>query len=320
MLCRTLSWGRVPTLVWSHEAVEAEGVSDVGDLACHVVGGAHEQRTALGTQGGELVSGHGAPASLAADAAHGCRIRRIEVGDCLFVGFGYVPVGVDRHRLRFVAALFQGAVVEIDQRLEAGRLAADDGDGQGEAEKACADYGFGAAAYCDPDRQRPVLGARVDHRVGQRGSELAGPGERAFLADLQQQGQLLFEQFVVVGEVVAEEGEGFGERSLARPSIRRGRWRGRRGWRSPGRRGPGRRSSIPLRRWSVGCVRCGRRWRPGPPRGRRRRSPCGGVRLRRRRRGLLVRWSPPPRRPDAGVRPRSARGRRRPPDAFRRMS
>ena len=69
------------------------------------------------------------------------------------------------------------------------------------------------AADRDPDRQRLLQRARVDAAVVDRRAVPARPRDPLGLAQLQQQLELLDEQLVVVGEVVAEERERLDERA-----------------------------------------------------------------------------------------------------------
>src|SRR5690606_18334291 len=82
--------------------------------------------------------------------------------------------------------------------------------GHGEAEAAGADGGGGGSSDADPDRQFLLHRAGTDVGFVQCGAEPSVPGDRVLRADPQQQVELLAVQVGVVGQVVAEEGEGLG--------------------------------------------------------------------------------------------------------------
>ena len=84
---------------------------------------------------------------------------------------------------------------------------ADDGEHQREPVVRCAHDRLRASAHADPGRKWSELRVRHDILVGERGARVARPGDRAALAQLGEQVDLLFEQLLVVGEVVPEEGE-----------------------------------------------------------------------------------------------------------------
>ena len=104
-----------------------------------------------------------------------------------------------------------GPAVEIDQRGELARFAADDGHHQRQPEQTRPDERLGCAADPDPDRQRVLRRPRVDALAGERRPMPARPRHVRRVPDLQEQVQLLGEQRVVVREVQAEQREGLGE-------------------------------------------------------------------------------------------------------------
>jgi hypothetical protein len=110
-----------------------------------------------------------------------------------------------------VPGLGAGAAVEVDQRGELARLAADDRHHQRQSQQPCAHERLRRAADADPDRQRVLDRARVDALPDQGRPVPTRPGHLGPVADLQQQLELLAEQGVVVGEVEAEQREGLGE-------------------------------------------------------------------------------------------------------------
>ena len=113
-----------------------------------------------------------------------------------------------------------GLAVELDQRHEALGLAADDGDGERQAERAGADDRLRRAADGDPDGQRVLHGARPDAGVAQRRAVPARPRDVHVVADPQEQVELLGVEVVVVVEVVAEERERLDERAAAGHDLR----------------------------------------------------------------------------------------------------
>ena len=110
--------------------------------------------------------------------------------------------------------------VELDQRDEALRLAADDGQRQRQPERAGAHHRGRRAADGDPHRQWVLHGPRPHAGAGERRAVAAGPRHALARAQRQQQLELLGEQLVVVVEVVAEERERLGERAAPGPDLR----------------------------------------------------------------------------------------------------
>src|SRR2546430_1966272 len=86
--------------------------------------------------------------------------------------------------MRGVSGSLSRLAVEIDQRPEAARLAADDGDHQGKSEGTGTGERLGRPPDAHPDRQRVLHRPRVDPLSGQGGPESAGPVDRPDIADL----------------------------------------------------------------------------------------------------------------------------------------
>jgi hypothetical protein len=99
-----------------------------------------------------------------------------------------------------VARCPSGLAVEVYQRAEAARLAADDRDHEREAERARADEGFGRAAYAEPDGQGILQRARVDALASEWGAKLAGPGHVFLGAQGEEELEFFGEEGVVVLE------------------------------------------------------------------------------------------------------------------------
>jgi hypothetical protein len=92
--------------------------------------------------------------------------------------------------------------------------AADQPQRHWQAEPAGAQSAGGGAANGYPDRQRAHR-LRVRGRVLQRRAELPGPSHPVLVSEPQQQVQLLGVEVVELGDVLAEQGERFGERAAA---------------------------------------------------------------------------------------------------------
>ena len=109
--------------------------------------------------------------------------------------------------------------VEIEQRREARRLAADDGERQRQSERAGAHHRLRRAADGDPDRQLLLVGTRIDAAVVDRRAQAARPADRFAVAQLEQQVELFGKQRVVVAEIVAEQRERFDEGAAPRHDL-----------------------------------------------------------------------------------------------------
>lgn len=195
------------------EAVVAEDLVLVKDLLDDLIGCADEIGAVEGAGSDELLFGHGRPTALTADLVHDLG----EVGegffDCLPGIIGDEAVGIDAQAQlgAVVTSMFGGAVVEIGQGGELFRTAANDGNGQVQAQRAGAGEGFRRAANGYPDRQRVLERPWVYTLASQRGAVFAGPGHVFRLAQLEQQFQFFDKEFVVIAQIVAEEREGFDE-------------------------------------------------------------------------------------------------------------
>ena len=117
-------------------------------------------------------------------------------------------------------AALRRLAVEVDERHEALGLAADDGEDQGQAQRARAHDRLRRAADGHPHRQLLLRRARPHARVVERRAVAARPRDVDVVAQLQQQVELLGVELVVVLEVVAEEREGLDERAAAGHDLR----------------------------------------------------------------------------------------------------
>ena len=129
------------------------------------------------------------------------------------VGVGDEARRMHPHRQRGLAELGKCFGEHVDVGTEAGRVAADDGEHDGQAVMGGADDGARTAADADPGGQR-AFGARVDDRVDQRGAEVALPGDALLGNQLVEQVELLLEQVLVL---VEREAETAGKLSVKEP-------------------------------------------------------------------------------------------------------
>jgi hypothetical protein len=120
--------------------------------------------------------------------------------------------------------------IQLGERPEPRRLAADDRNRQRQAERAGARDRLRRAAGGDPHRQRLLQRPRIDALPVERRPMPAFPRDVRLSADCKQKIELLRKQFVIVVEVVAEQRKGFDERAApghdlgagARHKIERG--------------------------------------------------------------------------------------------------
>ena len=118
-----------------------------------------------------------------------------------------------------MAGAAAGLAVEVDQRAEAGGLAADDRDHERQPEGSGADERLRCSADADPDRERVLQRSGEDALAGERWAVPSGPGDLRLFADAQQEVELLGEQRVVVGKIEPEQRKGFGERAAADDEV-----------------------------------------------------------------------------------------------------
>ncbi|CDN44391.1 hypothetical protein BN871_EU_00060 [Paenibacillus sp. P22] len=200
------------------EAVEAEVLAQQHDLLRNELGVADIQRAPQSAGlvvGGAVVAG---PAAFFADGAHLRLVMREESigGSLRRIADEAVRVRGDPQLREIMAGLGGGAAIEINQRGESFRHAADDRENDGQAEHACANGGFRVAPGSDPDRQRLLHRPRVHALVVDGRAMAAWPAHFFRLPDVQQQLQLLVEQLVVIIQAVAEQGERLDERAPPR--------------------------------------------------------------------------------------------------------
>ena len=131
-----------------------------------------------------------------------------------------MAVDPQRQLGRILAGALGGLAIEMGHRRETRRLAADDRQRQRQPERAGARDRLRRAADGDPDRQRVLQRARIDaedRRAARRSRPLQVT--RSDGAQLEQQFELLGEQFVVVVEVVAEQRKRLDERAAPRHDL-----------------------------------------------------------------------------------------------------
>ncbi len=204
------------------EAVVLEPLVLHQDLVDDLLGRTHEVGAGGTCTGFELGTGSGRPAALLADTAH-----RLVVGGegdvervLRVLGDEAVRGDADGEFGAVVADLVGGAAVELGEGFELLRVAADDGEHQGQAVIGGAGDGVRRAADGDPEGQGRLHGLGINGDAGDGLGVLgAGPIHLPAFADLDQLGELLLEEGVVVLELVAEEGEAFDETAAARHDL-----------------------------------------------------------------------------------------------------
>ena len=196
------------------EAVVLEPFVLHEDLVDDLLRRAHEIGAIGRGAGVELGAGGRGPATLLADAVHGFAVGRIgEVARILAVGRDEaMRADADRQGLGVATDLGGRLAVEIDERRELARLAANNGNHQGQAIIGSAGHRVGRATDGDPERDGLLYrhGIEGNARDG-LGVLAAGPGDGATFAQLEQQFELFLEQGVVVVEIKSEEREALDE-------------------------------------------------------------------------------------------------------------
>ena len=113
------------------------------------------------------------------------------------------------------AVLLEGPVIEIDIGLETPRIAADDGQHQGEIVMRGAHHRLRAAAHAHPGLERAAFEGRIHRLAAQGRAQLALPGHRLLLEQRREEIELFFEERFVLLQVVAEQRKGLGEGAAA---------------------------------------------------------------------------------------------------------
>src|SRR6267143_2501805 len=111
------------------------------------------------------------------------------------------------YALRRFPVFLEGSIVEVDQRRESDRRAADYGKHQGEAVASGSDHGLGIAANANPYGLVPFRERRTEVLLGEWGAEPARPGHGLVSQQAHQQVELLLEEVLVIVEFVSEERE-----------------------------------------------------------------------------------------------------------------
>ena len=91
--------------------------------------------------------------------------------------------------------------IDVNERAESPRLAADDGDHQRQSQRPGAGERFRCPAHTQPDRQRILQWARINALTGERRTVFAGPMNEFVFTQLQKQIQLLSKQRIVILEL-----------------------------------------------------------------------------------------------------------------------
>ena len=171
----------------------------------------------------ELVFGRRRPAAVLADEPLHRVPVRVHLLLGLLVGFCDEAVEVGAHGQSFVAELLIRAFIEVDEGAEAARGAADDGQHQGHLVPGGTHHRLRGAADGHPGLKRG-FGRRVELLVLQPRARGAGPGDGSTGAvgfeDVCHEVEFLFEERLVVAQVVAEEREGLGEGSASQGQLR----------------------------------------------------------------------------------------------------
>src|SRR6267143_5781364 len=106
--------------------------------------------------------------------------------------------------LRGFPVFLESSFVEVDQRRESDRRAADDGKHQGEAVASGSDHGLGIAANANPYGQMPFREGRTEVLLGEWGAKPARPGNGLVSQQAHQQVERLLEEVLVTVELVSE--------------------------------------------------------------------------------------------------------------------
>ena len=178
-----------------------------GDLLRHGLGRADEEGSPRSDLEQVVVPGRDRKAAHLAQLREHVEVARPELLARLLVGFGDVARRVDADRQGRTLELGQGQPEELREGLEARRRAADDRQHQRKPITCCAHNRLRAAADADPRGKRTGFQVRHHILVRERSSRISFPGHRGALEQLGEQVQLLLEQLLVIGQVVAEKGK-----------------------------------------------------------------------------------------------------------------
>ena len=159
----------------------------------------------------------GRPAALAADAGEGRGVGGPEDVGGFLVSIGEEADGVDGdvEQLGRMACAASRFAVQVDEWAEAMGFASDNGYRQRQAERARADEGCWCSAGAEADWELRLQRARPDALSGERRTVFALPLDAGFIAEVEEEVELLGEEFVVELGVVAEERIGLDEGAAA---------------------------------------------------------------------------------------------------------
>src|SRR5437667_4351954 len=156
------------------------------DLLHDFVRTTNQQRAVWTTLRVEPRARDGRPAALLRDTRYGTGVPGKErIGGFLRrVGDVAEGVNADLQTVGRVSGMLAGRAVEIDERPEAARLTADDGDHQGKSQHAGTNERLWRPAHTQPYRQRILCRPRIDTLAGQCRPIFAGPMDVPVLTDL----------------------------------------------------------------------------------------------------------------------------------------
>src|ERR1700730_12653540 len=132
---------------------------------------------------------------------------------CFLVGYGHIAVRMHADTQQRISVGAESSFVEFDQRCETDRRAADDGQHQREAIAGGPHHRLWAGTHANPGWQMSLWKRRTEVLIGQRGAELARPGDGLVPHQAREQIELLLEELLVVSEVVSEKRERLDQRT-----------------------------------------------------------------------------------------------------------
>src|SRR5258708_1410682 len=210
-----LVWKRRDTHLECDAGDAAENFIHIKDLLRDRFSVADQQRAGRSALGVELSAGGGWPAAFLANFGKCVRKAWIEN----FRGFVSAVCekanGMKTYSksLGGMTGTAPSLAVEVYERAEAFRFAADYGHHQWKSEHACTNERFGGSANTDPYRQRILQRAREDCLAGKSRSVFAGPVHLRACPDFQEKIEFFRKERVVVFKTQAEEGVGLNERT-----------------------------------------------------------------------------------------------------------
>ena len=163
-------------------------------------GVAHQQRAVLAAHGVELSARNRWPAAFLANAGNGFDVTRIKIINRPLRRFGDVAQGMNAHfelggRMSRAPAIF---AIDVNERAESPRLAADDRDHQRQSQRPGAGERFRCPAHTQPDRKRILQRTRINALAGERRTVFTRPMNEFVFTQLQKQIQPSQKQRIVI--------------------------------------------------------------------------------------------------------------------------